>query len=377
MPSRLKTSSTGVSVTSYRYNGSSTTSVAEYDHFSENSTWQNSPRDSHGRLLLKPNSCNMYWIKRKHGLTKYRKTHYRYPEKWMGTDSFYVQDWPYSTVVSGTDWSAQYDLAAWSFYNTLTDIDAHFALIFLERKQTINLLTSNIRRLTSLYTSLRRGRNPFKGHSKIPSKDASNYWLEYTYGWLPLVMDTYDLLNLGDIEPPPFTLSKSRSSSKSLKIVDPNTSDPYYGEKIWTATVKYRTTLSGSVSIRDPGYQFLSQIGLTNPALIVWELMPYSFVVDWFLPIGSWLQWHAGLHYADVSGTSITKSTRQVYNCVKSGASGSYYGDWYTTNTSCESEVKTKSREVKPIGAPELTFRWPDDWRQGVSALALMRQRFN
>ena len=32
------------------------------------------------------------------------------------------------------------------------------------------------------------------------------------------------------------------------------------------------------------------QLGLADPATVVWELIPYSFVVDWFIPIGSYLE---------------------------------------------------------------------------------------
>jgi hypothetical protein len=31
------------------------------------------------------------------------------------------------------------------------------------------------------------------------------------------------------------------------------------------------------------------QLGLLDPATVLWEIIPYSFVVDWFLPIGSYL----------------------------------------------------------------------------------------
>lgn len=33
----------------------------------------------------------------------------------------------------------------------------------------------------------------------------------------------------------------------------------------------------------------LSKLGLANPAEVVWELVPFSFVLDWFLPVGDWL----------------------------------------------------------------------------------------
>jgi hypothetical protein len=32
-----------------------------------------------------------------------------------------------------------------------------------------------------------------------------------------------------------------------------------------------------------------ASLGLTNPLELIWERIPYSFVVDWFLPIGGWL----------------------------------------------------------------------------------------
>lgn len=34
----------------------------------------------------------------------------------------------------------------------------------------------------------------------------------------------------------------------------------------------------------------LASSGVTNPLLVAWELVPFSFVVDWAIPVGAWLE---------------------------------------------------------------------------------------
>lgn len=41
--------------------------------------------------------------------------------------------------------------------------------------------------------------------------------------------------------------------------------------------------------LRNANLAELSSLGLLNPAEVVWERLIYSFVVDWFAPIGTWL----------------------------------------------------------------------------------------
>lgn len=48
-----------------------------------------------------------------------------------------------------------------------------------------------------------------------------------------------------------------------------------------------------------PNVQFLSalgSLGLTNPLDVAWEVLPFSFVVDWFIPIGNWLNVLDAMH---------------------------------------------------------------------------------
>ena len=42
-------------------------------------------------------------------------------------------------------------------------------------------------------------------------------------------------------------------------------------------------------SLNNPGLATQSQLGLLNPLEIVWECLPYSFVVDWAIPVGAWM----------------------------------------------------------------------------------------
>lgn len=49
----------------------------------------------------------------------------------------------------------------------------------------------------------------------------------------------------------------------------------------------------------------LSQLSLTNPLEVAWELVPFSFVVDWMLPIGDYLSNMSALHGIEPLGYSV------------------------------------------------------------------------
>lgn len=48
-------------------------------------------------------------------------------------------------------------------------------------------------------------------------------------------------------------------------------------------------TLTCRFKINNPDLLLPAKVGLTNPLSVAWELIPFSFVVDWFLPIGKYL----------------------------------------------------------------------------------------
>lgn len=159
----------------------------------------------------------------------------------------------------------------------------------------------------------------------------SSDWLSYRYGWRTLIYDLQDLnkaiigLNSGRQRYSERTGSTMTSyDSGSLdEVVSTSTRHLVWGTKI---TCK----LSGSVvaDVEIPQFQF-------NPLRTGWEVIPFSFVVDWFLTIGKSLSAWSFLslqeQYAASYGIHLTlERTFNQSATFKSGYSGT---EWQTGST--------------------------------------------
>lgn len=231
----------------------------------------------------------------------------------------------------------QEDLALTQARLKLKGADVNLAVAFAERDKTARLVGSTALQLVEAMRKLRqrdwRGAcralnvNP-KGKPKGSSVPAR--WLELQYGWKPLLSDVYGSVDAlarrhGDDW---IVTARGASSEKIREFWKPNPPGtpplqlPNYG--FGQATGVRGCFVRIDAIPKNDLLMVMSSLGVTNPLLVAWELVPYSFVVDWFLPIGSFVdQLDALLGYGE-AWTSIshlekvdwvhTPSTREFEN---------------------------------------------------------------
>lgn len=132
-------------------------------------------------------------------------------------------------------------------------------------------------------------------------KHWSDTFLEYHFGWEPLVHDIYNAVDLLQ-GPVPYQQIEGKGSSPINKtfINSVGTADKI----VQTGEFKGRAKVVCGcfATVDNPNLYLATQLGLVNPAGIAWELVPFSFVVDWFVNVGDFLnQW------SDLFGLSISR----------------------------------------------------------------------
>lgn len=208
--------------------------------------------------------------------------------------------------------------------NAIGDAKANLGEDLATYLQTVRMFKSKVSLLRSLLHAFKKGklgkyinqsaREVLRNGDKI----AANAYLEYVYGWKPLVSDIYEIYQM---------LKKFSSGSHPVIIhghggQTQTTTDTWehitVASSVW-ATASLTEKCHGSCDLygrMDPDYlafRVLNQLGLLNPAALAWELTPWSFVVDWLLPIGPVLQaFSAPIGVNFISGSVSTRLSRTI-----------------------------------------------------------------
>lgn len=169
---------------------------------------------------------------------------------------------------------------AWSkLRGKVLDQDFNAPVFLAEASKTVDMVFGKVQQLHRAYRAFRRGR--FDTARTVlginNSRGLSNNWLEYKYGWMPVLQDIHGAAKtLADIRYKP----RQNYFSASAKSSD------LWGRAGMSGAIQHKAKVWCRVSVNTPSLQLGNKIGLLNPLTVAWELVPFSFVADWFVNIG-------------------------------------------------------------------------------------------
>lgn len=213
---------------------------------------------------------------------------------------------------------------------------AELAVNLAERKQSVDMMSKRILQIAKFTKHLKRfefhqalltlGWRPKKvgktwvrvgkhqvytrkGVDRVPklkrrSKAFSNNFLEVHFGWSPLIGDIGATVATLQNGVPPVRVHARGRYYTTLNMNYPPGNDQT-GQR---HKVDVSCALNAYVSVSNPNLWLANQLGFVNPVGVFWELVPFSFVVDWFTNVGSFLsQW------TDFVGLNIVRATTTFF----------------------------------------------------------------
>lgn len=228
------------------------------------------------------------------------------------------------------------------------------ALTFIaELKQTVGLFHNIAKRFADI----------------LARRDAASAWLEYRYGWRQLMFDIIDIDKaLHDFDSKRKRYKQRVGMNKDYTYSSNTISeDPIHFSAEYLVETVVSASLRGSViaDISPPRIRF-------DPITTAWEKIPYSFVIDWFVQVGSWLNAMNFLtlqrEYYAAAGVyaTITRTLEQTSFASKP----SYSVSRNCTGTSV-AQVTLRERSTVQLSP---TVKLNLDWLKGLDALALIKK---
>jgi hypothetical protein len=273
----------------------------------------------------------------------------------------------------------------------MKDSDVNLGVAFAERGATARMVGNNAIALAKAFKAIKQDRTwdaiKALGIAKrrgvsLRSESPIERWLELQYGWKPLLSDIYGACDALEKAPRSnWMITGKGSYREKIDIVK-----RYYDG----TNFRYDTTVKGDVGVyvridAEPENELLhtlAALGITNPAEIAWELVPYSFVVDWMLPIGSWLSsLDAMLGYGPTwcSISRLSRATWKVQSIPEFARTSRTIVETTKQSWSARKEIVSLQRTVsQSVPLPSLPrFKDPRSLAHMANGLSLLAQAFS
>lgn len=216
--------------------------------------------------------------------------------------------------VSGIEKMAK-QMAIEKAYSDVANVQSSLAEAISERASTLSVVIQRAKQVWQIYQDIRSGRllsrRSRRRYRKPTKQDIANTWLEYSFMWKPLVQDVITFAE--GIQPIKGQRIVGRASS-TTSWVDPLKSGDFVGFNSSQRTVKAVCVLE--VTLDDPLKAVQAEMGLFQLGSL-WNIMPFSFIVDWFFRIGAFIERLCFPGKTVVNGSVTLTTTDKAHNFVQ------------------------------------------------------------
>lgn len=313
---------------------------------------------------------------------------YRTTKGWMNPPPQERETSVGSVVVNAVDvpnLNVVYDFDAGSFssrsmnkaYASLVEAvrgtTSQLGMTLAQGHKSFNMITQRASQMYQAYRRLRRGNfrgflrelriGPYRRHRNMVRNEvsrASGLWLEYSYGWVPLMGDMYNAAEALQQPVPGGTFSGS--GTQALEHTTRGTG--------WSQTAigSIRSKCGATVFVVNPNAYLLQQLGVANPLLVLNDLVPFSFVVDWVFDYEGWLS-----SFTDFVGCEIHNAYHTSFLRCDVQVEGNT--DFPEARWASAGRVVCVKRQLGlPRPIPNFSFRenYGTSWKRAANAVSLL-----
>lgn len=188
------------------------------------------------------------------------------------------------------DWIYLEERARGKLLDAIKNQNVNLAQMSAEYRSSAKLFRSLAGELYQGYKAIRRGHLGAAIRDLSRDRGFARKWIEFQFGLVPVVMDLEGVClsladNLREGHTRYVTIRTKDTQRYERRYLDPIGTGWLLHEEVETLLIKLRARWVVGDHLLDD----ISRFGFSNVPALLWELVPFSFVVDWAIGVGDWL----------------------------------------------------------------------------------------